>query len=73
MDAVFNYTFGWDYVMKNGILYGSIKDEGLTFSTGRSFYKLENLFNGDETLGELKFVILYSGLDYKCICRRSNE
>lgn len=72
VDAIFNFTFGWDHIKKDGVDYVAIKDEKLTYSTGRSYYKLDNLFNGDKVLGKLELNISCSKLNERN-CRRSNE
>ncbi|XP_075235688.1 protein takeout-like [Lycorma delicatula] len=42
----------WDIVKKNGKDYLSVTKYEIKMTNGQAFFKLENLFNGDKTLGD---------------------
>lgn len=42
----------WEIIKKNGKDHVNITDYKLKMTNGRSYFKLENLFNGDKTLGD---------------------
>lgn len=52
VDAVFYFDFDWSIVQRGGVKYGKVKDYKLRYETQRSYYHLDNLFNGDKVLGE---------------------
>lgn len=52
MNADFIFEFAWDVVERNGVQYGKVKNYKLNYDTERSYYRLDNLFNGDAVLGE---------------------
>lgn len=58
VDADFYFRFTWDITKKDGVDYGVISNENLTYNTSRSYFNLENLFNGDKALGKLNFIII---------------
>ncbi|CAH0386224.1 unnamed protein product [Bemisia tabaci] len=46
------YKYDWDYVKKaNGKQYMNITTSSLQFENGKTYFDLENLFNGDKLLG----------------------
>lgn len=68
VDANFIFNFDWGVKDKDGVAYGVILNETLTYTTKRSYYKLDNLFNGDKVLGELFYIQLRCKLN-QCVCR----
>lgn len=47
----------WNIIEKNGKDYINITDFKLKMTNGQAYFKLENLFNGDKTLGKLIIVV----------------
>lgn len=52
VNADFFFEFDWNLVERGDVTYGKVKDYKLTYTTKRSYYHLDNLFNGDSVLGE---------------------
>lgn len=51
-DLKITYKYDWDYVTKkNGRKYMNITKSSLGYENGRTYFHLENLFNGDKLLG----------------------
>uniref|UniRef100_A0AAU6SHL0 Protein takeout-like protein n=1 Tax=Maconellicoccus hirsutus TaxID=177089 RepID=A0AAU6SHL0_MACHI len=52
-DLKITYKYDWDYITKkNGRKYMNITTSSLEYENGRTYFQLENLFNGDKLLGE---------------------
>ncbi|XP_065208837.1 protein takeout-like isoform X2 [Planococcus citri] len=52
-DLKITYKYDWDYITKkNGRKYMNITTSSLGYQNGRTYFQLENLFNGDKLLGE---------------------
>ncbi|XP_022184394.2 protein takeout isoform X2 [Nilaparvata lugens] len=52
-DLKITYKYDWDLIKKaNGKEYMNFTKSEINFENGRTYFKLENLFNGDKTLGD---------------------
>lgn len=50
-NVVFKFGFEFDFVSKENKTYSKLLKSTFDWKAGKSFYKLDNLFNGDERLG----------------------
>lgn len=53
VNSTFHYTVDFDLVDKNGKEFIQTKNPQLTYVTERSYYHLDNLFNGNKLLGSI--------------------
>lgn len=51
-DMTFNFVFKWTTENRDGDVYIKMKESSLDWDAEKSYYELENLFNGDATLGK---------------------
>lgn len=49
----YKFIFDFDFIQKNGVTHGKLLKTRFDWDAGKSVYKLDNLFNGDPTLGML--------------------
>lgn len=54
VDADFEYKSDFTLAKKDGLDYGVISNEKFNYTSGRSYYNLENLFNGNKQLGKFE-------------------
>lgn len=52
VDGEYLFQFDWEVVERKGEKFAKIVNPKLTYETKRSYYRLDNLFNGDKLLGE---------------------
>lgn len=57
-DVIFFFKLKWATYEKNNDIYFNITKYHLDYEVGKSIYKLDNLFNGDETLGKFNLFML---------------
>ncbi|XP_017773964.1 PREDICTED: protein takeout-like [Nicrophorus vespilloides] len=52
VNGAIGYSFQYDIIQKNGVEYIKALEPDVTLVSERTYYKLDNLFNGDKRLGE---------------------
>lgn len=50
------YKYDWTFDKRNSRNYMTFTKSELDFDTGRTYFDLQNLFNGDKFLGKLKII-----------------
>lgn len=52
-NSVFKYSLSFELVEKDGVEYAIIQDnDSLDYKIGKAYFKLENLFNGNQQMGD---------------------